>query len=333
MEILVWVIGLILLVVFIVIVVNVLRATTHVVPEERRLVIYRLGRFHRIAGPGMVQVIPGLDQVVRSFEVRNHPIEITVPGVFAFGLPNELTLNLWCSADLVRAVGDDKNKLATLAQLSEAERRQQVEVKMREALVHQIADLQKRLPLPETAGTLDGVIALAPGGERYNALLDGLTRTLEKTLPAVGVILDTSQPITVTRRGIPDAIISAISRRQGRDIDSQWLTKYARELRQQFPDMSNAILAQILSSIEGVDVGKVQRLLLEHDEDTEAQVEFEMSQDEEGPNVVTKPRLRKHPHTHAETEHEHVPEDNLSKSDLSVLKRVPRGQRDERLSA
>jgi hypothetical protein len=319
----------------------VLRATVRVVSHEERLVIYRLGRFHRVVGPGLVLVIPRLDHVVRPIEVRDHPMEITVPGLFAFGVPTELTLNLWCSFDLVQAAGGDRDKLARLVQIRDGERHRQVEVKMREALVNQISDLQKRMPLPAT--TMEGVIALAPGGPRYRELLEGVKRELEQTLPSVGVILNPAHSIVLTGRNISDEIVEALKRRRGREIDSEWLTNYVDSLRQRFPGVSNAVLAQMLASIEGVDVGKVQRLLLEHDADTESEVEFEMARDGEGPNVITRPKSKKqdtasqHPPARPETDEEPFPRPSqpltLTKDDLAVLKRVPRKDRGQRLSA
>jgi hypothetical protein len=323
---------------------KIIKAIIHIVPEERRLVIYRLGRFSRIAGPGIVVVIPWLEQVVRNLEVRDHPMEVTVPGIFAYGVPNDLKLNLWCSFDLVRAAANNRHKLASLAHLTDAERRQQVEVKMREALVNQIAELQNRKPLPEGATPLDGVIALAPGTDRYNDLISGLKDELAGTLPTVGVILNTSQSITVTGRNIPDVIIEAIKRTQGRQIDSKWLTKYANDLRQQFPEISNAVLDQMLASIEGVDVGNVQRLRLEQDEHTQAQVEVEVPLDgAETAGIIAKPKIKL---GDTETKSQAAPAaarrepasaspgpQHLTKNDLAVLKRVPRQQPDQRKSA
>lgn len=340
-----WIIlGIIGAVILIIIFINVFKAMTYVVPEENRLVVYRLGRFNRVIGPGMVQVIPWLERVVRTLEVRDHPLEVTVKGIFAFGVPNDLTLNLWCSFDPVRAAGKDKHELTHLVHLSDSERRQQVEVKMREALVNQIAELQKQKPLPQGSTPLDAVIALAPGTERYNDLITGLKRELEKTLPTVGVILNTSQSINLTGRVIPDVIIEAIKRTQGRQIDSQWLTKYANQLRQQFPEISSTVLDQMVASIDGVDVGNVQRLRLEQDDHTQAQVEMEVPMDgSDTPEVVAKPKIRlgdtenRRPAIAAKA----IPElpagtsDHLTKSDLAVLKRVPRPEDREkqRLSA
>ncbi|MEW5960761.1 MAG: SPFH domain-containing protein [Chloroflexota bacterium] len=337
MDILIIFIGIVLLIILIIIVYKVVKAS-QVVPQEERLVIYRLGRFNRIAGPGLVWLIPGLEEA-RRINVRERPLEITVPQIFAFGVSNVLTLNLWCSFDLKEATGGNKEKLTKLVQLSESERRQQLEVKIREALVQQVSDLQKRKPLRDGATTLDGVVALAPGSDRNNELLAGITRDLKQSLPSIGVILSTDQPITLTGRGIPEAIIAAIQRKYGRDIDSEWLTRYAGNLRNDFPEIPTAVLAQVLSAIEGVDAGQVQRLLLEQEGKgaVETEVEFEMSGDgTRSPKIIAKPGVKGR---EAEVEPPAATPEmaetppHLTERDLSVLKRIPRGERSERKSA
>jgi regulator of protease activity HflC (stomatin/prohibitin superfamily) len=44
-----------------------------VVREDQRLVIFRLGRFFTIAGPGLVLVIPGVDKCVKVNLRENIP--------------------------------------------------------------------------------------------------------------------------------------------------------------------------------------------------------------------------------------------------------------------
>ncbi|MFN8456339.1 MAG: SPFH domain-containing protein [Anaerolineae bacterium] len=342
MEILWTIVAIIALIVLGLVMYNVLRATTRIVPEGQRLVVYRLGRFHRVVGPGLVQVLPALEQATRTLEVRDHPLEVTVKGIFAYGVLNDLTLHLWCSYDLARAAAGSRAKLALFVQMSDSERRHQVEVKMREALVNQVAILEKQMPLASNSTPLEGVIALAPGTERYNKLLAGVKEELEKSLPSIGVVLNTAQSLTLTGRIIPDVIIEAIKRMQGRQIDSKWLTRYADELRQKFPDISSAVLDQMLASIDGVDVGNVQRLRLEQDDKTEAQVELEVPVDgSETPTVIAKPKIKlgeREAKVQVAATRSAAPSGpgtaaGLSKSDLSVLKRVPRNKKEERLSA
>jgi hypothetical protein len=333
--------GIFLCLVLIFIVYKLLKRNMHVVPQEQRLVIYRLGRFSRVAGPGLVWVSPRLEEVKRTLEVRDHPIEVTVSGIFAFGVPNDLTLNLWCSFDLKEAAGGDNDKLAQFVQVRESERRQQVEVKMREALVERLADLQERMPLQDGATTMDAIIALAPGSKRYNELLAGVKRQLEHTLPTIGVILNSSQPIIITGRGLSNEIIEAMQQKRSIDISGDTLMKYAAKLKEDFPDISDAVVAQILGSIPGVDLGSLQRLLFEKGAD-EAEVEYEIPGDGSGQvNIVAKHKKKEKEaaleyeatsSTPEQRASQTIPE-QLTKRDLSVLKRVPRRDRDQRLSA
>ena len=39
----------------------VLRQSMHKVPEDRRLIVVRLGKFLRVEGPGLCWILPGLD--------------------------------------------------------------------------------------------------------------------------------------------------------------------------------------------------------------------------------------------------------------------------------
>ncbi|MBN1993417.1 MAG: hypothetical protein JW953_12010 [Anaerolineae bacterium] len=323
------VVGTVVLIVLLFALIQVLKVMSQIVPQDKRLVIYRLGKFSRVAGPGPVQVIPGLETVEKTIEVRDHPLEVTVPGLFAFGLPNELTLNMWCSFDLVQAAGGDRNRLAQFVLMSEAERRQQVQVKMREALVRQISDLQERMPISEKANLMERLVALAPGTPRYNELLKGLKYDLAKTLPSVGVILNTDHPIVLTNRNISEEIGEGFKRMRSREMDSEWLMEYAHKLRQQYPGMSTSMLTQMLLSIEGVDVGQVQRMLLEQEKGVEAEVEFEMSGDGSSwPNIITKPM----PQTQRQTAPAPTPR-HLTKEDLAILKRVPPSDQEQRLVA
>jgi hypothetical protein len=179
------------------------------------------------------------------------------------------------------------------------------------------------------------VVALAPGTDRYNKIIAGIKKELKQSLPSLGVILNPTESITLTGRGIPDDIIKAIKRKQGRDIDSQWLRKYAIDLRQQFPGISKAMLAQILTSIEGVDSGKVQSLLLEQEEGAKNKVGVRMPSDDSATASVTTRTMMKKRRATAETPAQATPQ-RLTKSDLAVLKRVeriPRGDQDQRKSA
>ena len=308
-------------IIFVAVIGFILKKITRVVPQEECLIIYRFGHFNRVGGPGPVQVIPGIEKIVRTIEIRNRPIEVTIKGIFAYGVPNNLTLNFWARFDPQQAAQGNRRKMAEFVQISERERREQIEVKVRDALIRQVATLQQNSPLPDKAKSTEKIAALAPGSPRYHTLIKNLAYDLEKSLPSIGIIFNTDHPIVMTDRGLTDEIIQAIGRRQGREIDSEWLTNYADEIRQRFPEMSNTTLAQILSSLEGVDAGKVQRLLLEKGAG-DPEIEYEMSDGgEAGTNFITKPQTTARTNSKPLKVKKDTP---LTKSDFAVLKRVPR---------
>ena len=105
----------------------------HVVPEEKRLVIYRLGKFQRVAGPGVV-ITWGTDTIEREINARNEPHNLRVDNLFMKGVSFGYTLNMWLRTDLVGAAAGNRDRLRELVLFSDREREQQITVKLREAL-------------------------------------------------------------------------------------------------------------------------------------------------------------------------------------------------------
>jgi len=308
-------------------------SASRVVRHEERLVIYRLGKFNRVVGPGVVRVYPKIDRVIKTIEVRDHPVSVTVAGIFAFGVPNDFTLNLWYRSDPVEAAGSDRTLLTRLVQMTEAERHNQVEVKMREALVKQVTLLQQQYPMPDYASTFDGVIALAPGSVRYTALIDGIAQRLRQTLPTIGVILLLDQPITLVGRGIPEEIIKALQQKRGLDISGPTLIQYGVQLKHTFPEMSDAVLSQILGSIPGVDMSNVRPIVMEHLRGYGANVEYELQESGRGqvnlqfdanpPRLIEAKPVDIQPASGG---------NELNENDLMVLKRIPRSSQSQKKS-
>src|SRR6059058_5272766 len=114
------------------------RIQMRIVPEEERLVIHRLGRFNRIAGPGPVFILNRIETVVRTIRVRDQPANYATQGLFMYDIPFGFTLNFWRSFDLQSAAGQDQETLAKLAQFDDDERNKMIQTKVREALVHSV---------------------------------------------------------------------------------------------------------------------------------------------------------------------------------------------------
>ena len=65
----------------------------------------------------------GVDEVVRTINIRNEPENYRVDNLLSYGLPFGYTLNFWRHTDLTTAAGDDREKLVQMALFSDDERR------------------------------------------------------------------------------------------------------------------------------------------------------------------------------------------------------------------
>src|SRR5207249_9837619 len=63
--------------ILIVILILALRAIIHIVPEYQRLIVFRLGSFEKVAGPGIVLLLPPpIQGVAQTVDLRDFVVEI-----------------------------------------------------------------------------------------------------------------------------------------------------------------------------------------------------------------------------------------------------------------
>lgn len=226
-----------------------LRPTYEIVPEEQRVIIYRLGRFERVAGPGIVVLSRDIDEIKRRYSVRNEPHDFLVDGLMPYGVPMGLTLNMWWSYDPQKAAAGDKATLANLALFTESERRSHLAVKLRDSLVRQISALEQRTPLGSTATVVDKIMPMLPGAPTAVEVLQRAQQDLARSLPALGIFLDVSQPIVITRLHVPDDLIKGFSR-----------DRVAELLSMRFPGLPDSMMVHMLESIEGLAPLRIQEI-------------------------------------------------------------------------
>lgn len=316
-----------------------LRAATRVVPEERRWVVYRLGRFHRVVGPGPAVIWPRLDVVRQGYVVRDEPLECSVADIFLYGVPVGVTIRLWASFDLQRAARGDRDVLANLVQFGYTERCRQVEAKVREALIHEIQELEQRRPLSGSASVAEKILPLIPGTPECSELLERVARELQESLLSIGAVLNTAQPVMITGLDASNRLIEAFDRDRVASIDRKRLADLLDVLRQRLPKMSDDTLAQIATILFGLDQVTLNTLLLPSGADSGSGVDFGVEQEGIEPHLRVRDRGR--PEAAAAGEIAQTgrdvpavkPVERLTEHDLSVLKAVPRAGRDQRQRA
>ena len=293
-----------------------------VVQEEERLVVYRLGRFHRVAGPGVVFLQRMLDEVKRTFNVRDEPHNVRVNGLFMNGVPFGYTLNFWYRFDLQAAANGNHERLAKLVQFSDEEREKQVATKVREALVAASPVIEQRFK-PTGNDFVSKLLPIIPGLPSFDAFMEEVRKHLRENLPLVGAILNEEHSLTVTNIHLGSDIIGSFSR-----------GRVATMLRETFPNLPPELLLQAVSSIEGIDMPQ-QRVVFEGVDQSNTRLDFRAEEGQASARVRVQPSAPT-PSTAAQAVSNPVSaapvpssppvtpsKEQLTKDDLSILKRVP----------
>ena len=98
----------------------------HTVEAGIEIVIYRRGKFNRIAGPGGVVLAPGLDEINHELDVRERDYDIPVTDLLVNGVPVRLKLHF--SAHLnIRKCAPNRDRQETLASWDDWQRRMRIE--------------------------------------------------------------------------------------------------------------------------------------------------------------------------------------------------------------
>ncbi len=294
-----------------------------VVQEEERLVVYRLGRFHRVAGPGVVVLQRMLDEVKRTFNVRDEPHNVRINGLFMNGVPFGYTLNFWYRFDLQAAADGNHERLAKLVQFSDEEREKQVATKVREALVAAGPVIEQKFK-PTGADFVSKLLPIIPGLPSFDAFMVEVRKHLRESLPLVGAILNEEHPLTVTNIHLGSDIIGSFSR-----------GRVATMLRETFPNLPPELLLQAVSSIEGIDMPQ-QRVVFEGVDQSNTRLDFRPEEGEAsarvrvqptGPTASNAAQPAINPTSAAPVVQSSTSvtpnKEQLTKDDLSILKRVP----------
>jgi hypothetical protein len=311
-----WLAGVILL---FAIVILVLGVRVRIMRQRERLVVYRLGRLHRIIGPGIVWWYALVDREVSEIEIQEEPFTPFVDGVLVNGVPVNLTLNLWFAFNPAQAIGPgrdqkERERLVDLFHLPVAQREEQALVHVREQLSRQLAVLAGKYPLPPGATVIDQLMPVFPGTPQRDELMKNLHAALRGPLAEIGYVLS-DRTITVVQIYPPQDLLSAFSR-----------NRIIEQLQQKLPELPDETVAQIIASIEGREQMNVQKLVWEGNMPPAAQLEYQPDR-----GVIRQRVAVGRPDT--TTESEPVKGEELSVTDLAVLKRVPSARQNRQASA
>lgn len=272
------------------------------VPEGERLVIFRMGRFNRIAGPGLVILLGRFETIERTINVREELAELLVDGLSFQNLFLGYTFSFWRRNDPEAAAGRDRTRLAELALFSDDERHAQMKSKVREAVMNSVARVNRELTPPKAGSIFEQIIPILPGQPATERLLEVVTEELRPALRSIGIILSQRHPVKIKGLKLPDMLVQNFGRTINLSV-----------LREQLPDASPDLLAQLVASFEGTELPNIRKVVVEHPNARSAAPRTDEPPAERQPTPAAGPVAATPP---------------LRPDDWRVLKRVPRVESD-----
>lgn len=223
----------------------VIRSSSVIIPEEERYVIYRLGRFHKVIGPGWHLLLRGIETVENKINVRSEPHNFLIKGLYINGVPFSITINLWYIYNPVLIYRQDRNRrlLLEMAQFNNYERYEHVKVKLRDALVKSLSHTEKQYT-PVGNSFIHKVLPVMPGIPESEEMLLRVKERLRWALLSIGVIVDIQYPIVITDIHFDESIVKGLS-----------IGRVAMLLREQFPNLEDESILEYAAAIEKVNLG------------------------------------------------------------------------------
>lgn len=227
-----------------------LKVRLYQVPEGQRLVIARMGRFNRVAGPGPVFLMERFDSVAGSFTVREELAEIRLNALAFHGNFLGYTFSFWYRTDPEAVAGDDRARLAEWVQFSEGERQAHIRSKLREAVMSSIAIVDRESPPPPDLSPVQALIPVLPGQPLAERLVAVLTGELEAALRTIGVVLSKQHSVKMKEVHPNETLMKNF----GRGIT-------VTMLREQMPNVSPDTLAQLVAAAESMEMPDIKRII------------------------------------------------------------------------
>lgn len=286
----------------------------HQVEEGQEAVVFRWGRFFRVAEPGLVFLLRNADKIKHEVDTREQPHYVRVTERFNF-IPVDVTFVLWARTDMREAAQTAGVPLTELVLFSDAEREHRLQLMVLSAARRAMRDAER---IDDSArselGYLQDLLPLLPGLPPSLRLTDALAQELADTLPTIGVMLNPKRRIDIYHVAPPDEIVDNISRE-----------RTILQLREMFPKLDEDVIVQALTAFEDKDMPQIKRLKFDG-ADLSVQVDTEW--DDERIRMRPVPRREQAPADDGrvpQPEPEESPNgvEILTPEDLDVLKPIP----------
>jgi len=239
-----------------------LKPSWQTVLEEERIVIYRLGHFDRIAGPGLVFLLRRTDTIQRTLKVREEARTYPLENLFIYGVPLGLIFSIWSTFDPTRVAGANRDEQLRLSLYSENERFEQMTLILRSIVVQTLAAIEQNQRLSAEANMGERIVSILPGFPGYGQIMETLSERLPAGMRSLGMILNPERPLQITSMNVPESVRKGFDRERTMSF-----------LRPQFPGLDDEALALLYTAVEKLDLPTIQRFRVQSDESLSTRIE------------------------------------------------------------
>lgn len=222
------------------------------VEEGYEAVIYRLGRFHRIAGPGLIWLWPHVDECHAILDVRQTRLIVLIRTFAGSGVPVTLRLSFHASLDLRRTAGQDFARLAELASWNEQDRKDKLDDAVQHLVIQMVREYERRHPVPADADFYTQLSHILTMTRQNEALMLNIRRHLGRVLARFGYVLNQAEPCWMVLDSLPPTLIEAFDRARADRVHIQRLTGKWEQILRLIRDYPPHLQTHLMAVVEGL---------------------------------------------------------------------------------
>ena len=220
----------------------------HIIPEGEQVVIYQLGRFHRIAGPGLVGLAPRLDHMHHTLDSREQQLQVSVK-VNTNGVPLDLGLHYRASLDIPWCT-PNRDDQARLVALDDWQRQQQRDDSAYHVVLQAVKGYERAHPVSAEADLLAKLAHILPGSEANAEVLAVVRTNLAAELRKLGFRVNLDAPLYLTIERLPERLGDALDRARADRVDYERRKRIWQDMLTYIGEMPPHLQAHMMAVVE-----------------------------------------------------------------------------------
>lgn len=219
------------------------------VNEGEEIVIFNMGRFDRIEGPGIVFLAPGLDIVHKTLDVREKQHDPTVR-VFANGIPLTMQLHFRTRLDIRRAIHDRQRQIDVVT-MDDYQREQQFHDTVSHAFTTTVKRYEREHPAPADADLFARIEHLVLGTPANDTIKTQLRAGLDRDLRSLGHLLNREAPCWIVIGQLPEGLGDALNRTRISQIENKRRLEVWAKMQEVIGTLPPPLRAHMMAVVEG----------------------------------------------------------------------------------